>query len=507
MAEIGQMVVKDAVEIRSDILRTIRNGMIEADIPAEEAQVGPNTDFYIYATALSNELAVVNASVVVKADQQMPDTATGTDLGRIAAFLKREKQPAAGSVGNVLLTASATCPIETGRELTDVAGLRYEVVIGGDYEDGQSVPIRAIDVGGATNLEEGDVLRWVSAPPFSADAVEVDEGGLVNGIDEEDDEILRSRVLAIFQNPPGAGDWQHAAELTEASSPSVQKAFIYPAIEGGATMHAAAAAAPTATNKSRVVAASIMAGLVEPYLKGKMPTHAHVVVTTVQDVNADVAIGLSIPEAATASPPGPGGGWTNGTPWPAPNGVTTFRNSVTAVTSSTVFTVDADTAPTRGVTRVSWFSPFEWKLYSALVSDYSGSAGAYTITVDTAFVDIAVGCYIFPESENAPVYLAAILAQFALMGPGEKSSNVSALVRGFRHPTPANSYPYQLGPALLRAVTDAADEVLGAQFFHRTDGATTKEGSGGILTPEVPVSVSDAPKIYVPRHIALYRVP
>jgi uncharacterized phage protein gp47/JayE len=503
MAQIREITVKDPIEIRDDILRTIKNGLRAQG--ADDTHVGPNTDWFLMATALGNELAVVGANAIVRADAQMPDTAELEDLARIAALFELAKQAAAGSLGNVVIEASATAPIETGRQLTDAAGLRFEVVVGGNYEDGDPVPIRAIDTGYDTNHAEEDVLQWVSAPPFCSDKVIVDVGGLVNGIDAENDEVLRARLFALLQNPPGAGDPEHVIEIAEASSSSVQKGFCIPAVQGPATLHVAVTAAPTETSKSRVVASALMNGVVEPFIKGKLPTHAHVVVTTVEDVDTDVSFALALPEATTASPPGLGGGWTNGTPWPAPDGVTYLRHTVTAVTSSTVITVDAQTVPTRNVTRIAWLSPFDWKLYTALVTDYSGSAGAYTITLDTAFTDIAAGCYIWPECKNAQTYVDAVLEAFSLMGPGEKTSNVSALIRGFRHPPPNAAWPHQVGPAMLRATTDAGDEVIAAYFLHRTDGITTIAGTAGVMTPEIPAAVSDAPNIYVPRHIGFYR--
>lgn len=504
MAEIREFVVKESTAVRDDILRTIKNGLIKQGIA--RPNVGPNTDWFLIATALGNELAVIGANAIVKCDAQMPDTAELEDLERIAALLDREKQKAAGSIGNVVIEASAESPIETGRELTDAAGLRYEVIIGGNYDDGDEVPIRAVDTGSDTNHAEDDVLQWVSAPPYCSDKVTVAPGGLTNGIDDETDDVLRSRILAIFQNPPGAGNPEHVAEIAEESTASVQKAFVYPAVQGPATVHVAVTAAPTATNKSRVVVSATMSGTVEPYVKGKLPSHAYVVVTTVADVSTDVSFGVSLPEAPTANPPGSGGGWTNGTTWPSVDGVTYFKVAVTAVTSATVFTVDAQTAPTAGVSRIAWLSPYDWTLYTALVTSYTGSAGAYVVTVDAAFTDIAVGCLIWPECQNAQTYVDAILAQFALMGPGEKTSNSSALVRGFRHPPPATSWPYQLGPALLRAVTEAGDEVAATQFLYRYDGTTTINGASGALTPQVPGSVASAPNVLVPRHIGLYRI-
>lgn len=497
--------VKDATTIRDDGLRTIKNGLIRRGIA--NPNVGPGSDWFIEWTALGNELAVIGANAVIKADQLMPDSADDADLDRAAAVFNLTKQPAAGALGNVVITASATTTITTGTQLTDAAGLRYAVLIGGGYANGASVPIAALDVGFATNHAPGDTLTWSSAPPYCDDKVAVDVAGLVNGIDAETSEVLRTRLFAILQSPPGAGNWQHFASASEASTPSVQKAFVYPAALGPSTVRVAVAAAPTTSSKSRDVVATTVSGVVDPYVKGQMPEHAYILTTTVTNVASDVAIGLSLPEAATANPPGPGGGWTNGTPWPAPDNVTTFRCTVTAVVSSNVFTVDAQTAPTPGVTRIAWFSPLEWKLYTALVASVSGTAGAYQVTVDRAFVGVSVGCYISPEALNSAAYFASLLAQFAVMGPGEVTTNASALVRGFRHPTPALSWPNTLGPHLLNRITSDSRETLAAGFLYRTDGTQIATGAANAVAPLVPATANLPPRIFTPRHLGLYRLP
>lgn len=498
-----QFKVKDATTIRQDILRTIRNGLLQRGVTSPA--VDPGSDWYVLGTAVGNELAVIGANAIVACDELMPDTAVD-NLPRIADFLKVPEQGASGSVGRVILAASAPTTVPSGAQLTDDANLIYTAE-GGLYTPGQEIPITAVSTGDATNHAAGDVLRWVSTPAFADEKAVVATGGLVNGVDAEDIEGRRLRVFARLQNPPSSGNPQHLIELAEEASSSVQKGFCYPTYAGPASASAAVTAAPTKTSKSRVVAAARVTGLIEPYVQGLMPRGEAIQVTSVTDVPADVAFALALPSAATASPPGAGGGWKDGSPWPAPNAATAFRCTVTAVTSSTSFTVDAATAPTPGVTRIAWLSPFDWKLYQALVTSAPGSSGAYVVTVDRPFVGIAVGCYIWPDSERAQVYVDTALAAFALLGPGEKTANASALARGFRHPPPAVGWSYALGPQLLRAMSDAGEEVLDVQFLHRTDGTQTLTGTASQIVPTVPALATDPPRIFIPRHLGFYRLP
>ena len=172
---------KDATAIRADFCRTMKNGLIARGVP--NPNVSPGSDIYLLGTAIGNELAVVNANAIIARDQTMPDTATGEGLKNWGKVVDREPQPAAGSVGRVILDSSAATTVATGASLIDDTGLRYEVITGGIYADGDEIPIRALDVGRSTNHAEGDVLRWSSAPPFADEKAIVATGGLIVKLD------------------------------------------------------------------------------------------------------------------------------------------------------------------------------------------------------------------------------------------------------------------------------------------------------------------------------------
>lgn len=511
----ADITVRGVTEIREGFTRVVRNGLVARGV--SDPDTGPLSDWHIEGQAIGEQLAVAEANSVAQGRQMLEDSATGADLERLGGLRGVTKRPAAGSYGSVVLESSISTTVVSGTQLLYATGQKYEVTVGNTYANGDLIPVRAIDQGDATNLPEDTPLKW-AAPPAGASAnALVGPGGLVNGTDVEDDEVYRQRVLARMRTPPKSGNPQHLAELAEGASPSVQKAFVYPGVEGPATVHIAVAAPPTKTNKSRVVATTLMNTIVRPYTQAQIPERAFSVVTTVDDLLTEIAIGLILPDPPSASPPGPGGGWLDGSPWPQPaatNTATTtdWRCAVTAVGSATQITVDAQTAPLEGSTRIAAVGADTsgWKVFTATVLSYSGTPGAYVLTLDTAWPFVEVGTFIFPQFEQQDRMLAAVLGHFQLMGPGEKTANASALLRGYRHPPPNVAFPNALDALFLRTLSENAPNVLAAQWFFRSYtglGTPTRGPSAGRLSPPVPSTIRNPPKQFVPSRIGFYRIP
>ena len=127
------------------------------------------------------------------------------------------------------------------------------------------------------------------------------------------------------------------------------------------------------------------------------------------------------------------------------------------------------------------------------------AGSAYAITVSSPFPGIAIGNFIFPTATNTASYVATLLAQFALMGPGEKSGAAAVLTRSYRRPVPQFQYPYALAGVQLKALTDSAPEVLSAQYLFIGSG-----GIAGLNTPNVPSDSTTGPFIFVPGNLAFY---
>lgn len=491
---------RDASTIRDNMLRGLKYALERRGVV--NPNVGPDSDFYVEFTAIANELVVVEANSLISSDQNMPDTAVDDGIERWGSILRLEKRAAVGSVGSVVVKATASAAVATGAALKDKYGQRYRVVSGGSFGDGSSVQVEAIDTGARTNLASGEVLSWSATPPYFDAKCTVDASGLVNGADEEGDEELRTRVLERLRTPPRTGNWQHVIEIAEAASPVVQKAFCYPAPQGAGTYHVAVTARTTATSKQRDVEPALMLSTIAPYVAGSMPEHTEAVITTVENVNCDIDFGLTLPDPPTGAPPGPGGGWLDADVWPTAKATVFAVYNLQQIQISTLGVGD----PVAGVTRISMLSTADWKVYTAKVIAVFGPPGNRIVGLDTPLYGCVVGSPIWPACEQGQKYADAIVTYFAAMGPGEKTGNVSLLSRSFRHPAPQNSWSYRVDANMLRAISDTGSEVLGSQFVNRAAvGSPSIAGSVGAMTPALPSIISGPPKQFIPRFIGFYK--
>lgn len=522
-AQLYTFTTKTPKQVHDDIIRTIKAQLQLLGIAAPN--VAPGSDFDVIATAVATEIAVGLANQTIMADQLMPDTAAGSNLDRWLALFGLSRRPAIPSRGVVTITCSQTTNIvgnPTGvgaTQIVDSSGQLYFVTVGGSYPNGAQVPTQAVSGGAATDHANGDTLRWVTAPPYCSQTVSVGtpngEDGLSGGADSEVgvDEPPRQRLYQLFQNPPKGGNSQDIIAFAGQSSPLVQSAACYPALLGPSTAFFAVWGGPqvtgpfTSTSKSRQLAASLVTGTVVPYVQASLPEYVYLVGSSTIDQPQDVSLILSLPSAPTASPPGPGGGWLDGSPWPS--SVTgTAPCVVTGVTNALNFTLNATSPPTPGATHIAYISPSNWQIYTATVTAYSGSSGAYTVTLDTPWpllaTDFASGFppAIFPQSAQQVNYAAAALAGFANLGPGEWTSVAAVKARAFRHPPPSLAWPSTLNALFLRTMENAGPEVLNAQFLVGSGAAPTVPASisvngSGVLT-------STPPAILTPRNISWY---
>lgn len=505
MSEPKQFTVKTREQIRDDYTRTVKAGLEKAGIP--NVNVSAGTLDYVRGDALGAFGEDLGNLVQIKANAQLPDSAgkdDPDDLTRLTRIHGLGLRSAGPSIGPIVLSTAVAFPvvIPEGAQLIDSAGLSYETLSTAPYSNGEAVQIRAVDTGSETNLEQGTVLRWVSPPPFVSQTALVGQGGLVGGVDAEDVEGLRVRFLDYYRNPPKGGNWAQVALTAENSSTAVSKAFVYPGVYGGNTMHVVVLRAPTTTNKARTVPDLELALRIIPAVVSAFPTFADIVVTSADSFALDLSLSLSIPTSKKASAPGPGGGWFDGTPWPTPLPGDSFARVVT-VNGATDLVIRATGAPVVGG-RIAYVSPYDFRLYRGVIQtvdqpDPLGFPNDWRVTLDVGFFynrlvgsAILSGAWVFPDAERMAEYVAAVFAAYAELGPGEKTNSPGLVPRSLRKPGRTYAFPIDLTGFVLRRVILSGDEVNDVAF----------------LEPVLSVPVVDGyklpPFVGVPNQLAFY---
>lgn len=488
------LIIKSATDTRDDILRTIRNGLIEQGI--SNPQVTINSDFGLIATALSNEVAVPANNAVLLANQDMPDTATGSDLDRILGNFGLTRRVASQSAGLIIATASAASFVPSNAQLVDSSGNKFQVTVGGSYSNGSLIPLQSVNAGTTTNEEAGVSLTWVSPPPFFAPTAVVSSiYPITGGQDAETDDAARSRLFDFFSNPPGGANPSQIIEWAQNSNPSVQTAFVSAAARGPGTVDVCVVGYANAGDGYRDINIMALTNQIGPYIQGQLPQYADGYICTVQNYPMDVSIGLSLPASSSAIPQGPGGGWLD----PAPMMVTTAKPAIRVIdgyalsgftsgvptNSATAFWVDFPIAPVAGIAySISYVSPVTFTIYSGVTtgtyvpatnySSLSSFTSLYYITVNSPFYQnsnineiIQAGNYIFPTAVNTKTYVQTYVAYVEQMGPGERTNVTGLVPRALRQPADQTSSPYKLNTRVLKPIIDSGPEVLDANMLFR----------------------------------------
>lgn len=502
--ELGKVYLpENAAVIRDDLLTDFRLEAISAGV--EEPSVQPGTDNWFWATAQANASMLQYANIQTVRPAITPLTATGQDLEDWRIALGLPVVGASGASGK--LTASvapgATVTVPNGQQFVLPNGLRGQASgTQPGIADGDPVSVIMIDTGERTNADSGTKVRWVS-PPFNllTEARVSSDEPLTGGFDAETEARKRERVLNRLATSAGGGNWGQLREIALNTLPSVQDAYVYPAAGGPSSCKVVIVRAfDVARNDYQRSMSDAAVTLVANAIHAQMADGQEIPIETVAEESADVALYLELPSSSLAG--GNGLGWLDQSPWPTTDADTPI--TVTTVTSSNVVTIDATDAaePIDGLHHVSWWAPGDQKFYTALITDHSGSAGAWVLTLDTPLVDsdgtsVAVGDYISPAAVNAESYGSTFVSLMGALGAGENvEPDASDTPRRFRHPFITDGAQISITSKMLLDLRRAHSEIEEASFAHLPTS-----------TPTVPSTVDDPPNILVPRHFGIQVAP
>lgn len=473
--------VRTVDDLERSAINTYRAGLIRRGVSPDVATkaVGKGTPIQLQIRAYAEMMGMVYANERALEDAQMPDTAMGEDLERVAGAYGVFAEEGAGAAGDVVVTCSGSVTYVEGLELVAKSGKRYQVVSTTVAASGDSVGVIGIDIGKATNLPAGEVLTWVSPPSGSGATCTVGIAGLINGQEPDNTARLRQRLVKRIRNPSGGENWPQLREWAEKASAGVEAAFVYPAVHGPATQHVAITIEGTAENGYVREAPDALLAVVRSAVLAKATDSIDTFVSGCAHQALSLEVKLSLP--ATIASGGPGGGWLDTTPWPAAPVVT-----LTSILTTSSFIVDATTAPAAGK-RIAIWDPVAMAFRHATVASFSGGFGAYTIVTTLPVEGLTVGAYLCPDAEGLDDYARLVCEQVATLGPGQRTFNSG---RQQRQPLVTDEPRAAVRPVLLAPLLTRS-EVASASFSH-VNGATGVVS----LLPTAQTALNMPPKIW-----------
>lgn len=349
--------------------------------------IDPGSEIYIRYSGLAAAISVLYNAAAVLDNSKLIDTATGSNLDRVANAFGLYRRGATASAGAVALVSAIPQTLIAGQTLTGPQALQYQVVASGTYAPGSNVQISSVDLGSNTNLAIGSLLTWSSAPT-GLQSTTVVTVVLTGGVNAEDDNTLRNRLYLQLQSPGQSYNGQGLITLAGSVDNLVQQAFVYGNFNGAGTQLIALTGYQTTSYIGRDIPHLPTDGYVSPYgvlglqpglvadpvtngpynsltlgydNEGGTPAFSNIgnpgpnlssdngailgqlpvvvanpyatIITTVNNVSSDVSLSLTLPYPVGSSINGYGNGWLDFSPWPVPDGyyVTDGYCKITAV--------------------------------------------------------------------------------------------------------------------------------------------------------------------------------
>lgn len=415
----GKLVVKLRDQTRDDYTRDYKLRQPLAD-------TSEGTEPFLEASVFADAMMPVYANVGYLADATSILNVRGQALDEEAEARGRPRKDRSGAIGPVTVsTASGGSTVVAGDILKHPkSGLKFEVITSASVADQDAVFIRGVDTGPATNLDAGTELKWLSPRPGMSEIAVVfentDGSGLTGGALRETDEELQEAIIDLMRNPPASGnDAETIFKMEGIAGIAMQKAFVYPAVQGPGTKTVAFTMRPAAAGASRIPNSAHIA-LVEAALKDAFPGDDGIFGAALTEEPIAPKFRVTW-KSGTSS-------WADTSPWPAYVSVPVAVSNAVAIgaTAFRVVTSVSTTTPAVGQTiglynaTTRQFVAKRIKTVSVVLANKEWDLTFETgvATSDTSYIP-SNGQVVSPWSDSLGSIIAPVLAYMDRTGPGE----------------------------------------------------------------------------------------
>ena len=461
-------------------------------IAAPEADVDNGQPVVDARTARDLVLPLI-ANAITTADTSSLDGRTDADLDAIGRAEGIARPAAVGASGYVLAsTAAGGATIYQGDEWRpDNSQIRYQCAITGTYADGAQVPIVGLDVGPGTNLPAGATGEW-SAPRSGCNAAAVVwSEGLTGGRDQADNEEYKALIVERRARPAvGANEAAYVALMEDpaATGIAVQRAFVWPAIQGTGMIGASFTMRPATPGGSRIPSSAQLA-IMEAALVGTFYGDDGIMMISLAEEAATLKLRATWKKAAA--------GWSSSIAWPPYNGgAAVYVDNAAAITASALRVTSASTTTVPLVGQaIGLFSTeaviggvtqpgFEKKTIATVTEVVAGESWDLTFDMSAGASSLFVpanGALVSPWSDSLNLIVPPVVDYFDHMGPGEMLDPLpDPGRRARRQPENPESWPSILSNRIDAAVQESP-AVRSATLVEPSTTEPTSTGTLGVL--------------------------
>ena len=216
-------------------LRERIRGEIDILLPGSDARLRHSVE-NVLAGVLAMSSHELHGYMDWISKQILPDTAEAEILERHASIWGLIRKPSTPSTGIIQFTGADAAVIPAGTVVRRNDDVEYtldaDITIDGETGSGD---ITSVSSGAPNNTVIATKLTLINpVESVESEATVIDDGngdGLTNGVNTENDDALRGRVIERIQQPPhGGADFDYIAWAIEVSG--VTRAWVYPMQSG-----------------------------------------------------------------------------------------------------------------------------------------------------------------------------------------------------------------------------------------------------------------------------------